>query len=159
RRHGLRHRRGGRPRLLPAPPAAEGRASVVSAARDRIVVVGSLNADFVVTVDRFPAPGETVPGGGFSVFPGGKGADQAFAAARLGGRVAMVGRVGDDANAGLLRGSLVSAGADVAHVGTDPAEPTGVAIISIDGAGQNQIVVVPGANGAFDVEALERSRE
>ncbi len=127
--------------------------------RDRIVVIGSLNADFVVTVDRFPTPGETVPGCGFTVFPGGKGANQAVAAARLGGHVSMVGHVGDDANAEILTRSLASAGVDVGHVATDATEPTGVAIISIDGAGQNQIVVVPGANGAFESEALDRSRD
>jgi ribokinase len=127
--------------------------------RPSIVVVGSLNADFVVTVPRFPAPGETVPGGSFAVFPGGKGANQAYAAARLGGSVSMVGQVGDDAHADILTRSLASAGADVAHVSVDRGEPTGLAVITIDGSGQNQIVVVAGANGTFGVERLERSRD
>jgi ribokinase len=127
--------------------------------RNRIVAVGSLNADFVVTVPRFPAPGETVPGSGFAVFPGGKGANQAVAAARLGGEVWMAGQVGDDAHGRILTRSLASAGVDTTHVRVDPAEPTGVAVISIDATGQNQIVVVPGANGTFDAGALERSHE
>jgi len=127
--------------------------------RNRIVVIGSLNADFVVAVEHFPAPGETVRGSDFTIFPGGKGANQAFAAARLGGDVAMVGRVGDDANASILKQSLASAGVDVGHVATDVRAPTGVAIISIDQAGQNQIVVAPGANDALDVSTLAVSRD
>ena len=117
-----------------------------------ITVVGSLNADLVVSVRRFPTPGETVMGQGFSVFPGGKGANQAFGAARLSGGempVRMVGRVGDDAYGGWLRQNLAGAGVDVSHVVPLPATPTGLALIAIDPSGQNQIVVVPGANSGF----------
>jgi ribokinase len=129
----------------------------VSAAPPAIVVVGSLNADLVVRVDRFPAPAETVAGRGLRVFPGGKGANQAVAAARLGARVRMIGRVGRDDHGRLLRDSLASAGVDVTGLIDDPDEPTGTAIITLDAAGQNQIVVVPGANGRLSVDDVGRA--
>ncbi len=124
----------------------------------RIVVVGSLNADFVITMSRFPAPGETVVGTDFTVFPGGKGANQAYAAAKLGGPVSMVGQVGNDAQAEWLKQNLASAGVAVAHVQRDARVSSGIAVIAIDGSGQNQIVIVPGSNGTFDVASLERSK-
>ena len=120
----------------------------------KIVVVGSLNADFVVRVDRFPAPGETLRGDRFDVFPGGKGGNQAAAAARLGGRVAMVGQVGGDAQGAWLRTSLETAGVDVRRVSTDDSVSSGVALIATDAAGQNEIVVVAGANGTFTPDRL-----
>jgi len=119
-----------------------------------IVVVGSLNADFVVQVERFPAPGETLRGHRFDVFAGGKGGNQAAAAARLGGRVAMVGQVGGDAQGTWLRTSLASAGVDVRCVSTDDSVSSGVALIMTDAAGQNEIVVVAGANGTFMPERI-----
>lgn len=122
-----------------------------------ITVVGSLNADLVVAVRRLPGPGETVTGHDFAVFPGGKGANQAVAAGRLAGGelpVRMVGQVGGDAYGDWLRQSLSRAGVDMAHVRTDSEAPTGLAMVSIDAAGQNQIVVVPGANGTFNPGAL-----
>ena len=125
----------------------------------RIVVVGSLNADLVVGVDRFPGPGETVAGRDFAVIPGGKGANQACAAARLGGDVAMVGRVGADAYGEALRASLAAAGVDVSHVHVDGSTHTGLALIAVDASGQNEIVIVPGANGTFTEAALEASRD
>jgi ribokinase len=124
---------------------------------NRIVVVGSLNADLVARLDRFPAPGETVAGRDFAVIPGGKGANQACAAARLGGDVAMIGRVGADAYAELLRRSLASAGVDVSQVLEDPSTTTGVALITVEASGQNEIVIVAGANGRLTVVDLERS--
>ena len=117
-----------------------------------IAVVGSLNVDFVLGMARFPAPGETVVGRDFAVFPGGKGANQAYAAARLGGQVRMIGQVGSDAHAGWLKQGLAAVGVDVSGVLTDPAVSSGIALIAIDGSGQNQIVIVPGANGSFTVE-------
>jgi ribokinase len=110
-----------------------------------IVVVGSLNADLVVRAPRFPTPGETITGTDFAVFPGGKGANQAVAAARLGGRVAMIGRVGRDDHGRALRASLAAAGASDVGVQDDDAS-TGVAVITIDAEGQNEIVLAPGAN-------------
>ena len=121
-----------------------------------IAVVGSINLDLVVTVERHPAPGETVMGGDRRELPGGKGANQAVAVARLGGDVAMVGRVGVDAHGGRLRDHLAREGVGVEHVVVDDDAPTGMALIAIDGAGENTIVVSPGANahvGADDVRA------
>lgn len=125
----------------------------------RIVVVGSLNADLVVNVDRLPGPGETVAGRNFAVIPGGKGANQACAAGRLGGDVAMVGRVGADAYGEILKTSLAAAGVDVSHVQLDAGTHTGLALIAVDASGQNEIVIVPGANGAFTPAELEKSRD
>ncbi|MBM3840395.1 MAG: ribokinase [Verrucomicrobia bacterium] len=124
----------------------------------RIVVVGSLNADLVLSLERFPIPGQTVVGREFNVHPGGKGANQAYAAARLGGQVSMVGQVGNDSHADWLKANLAAVGVDVSHVTCDPKVASGIAAIAIDAAGQNQIVVVPGANGTFGVEQIERSR-
>jgi len=125
-----------------------------------IVVVGSLNMDFVVGVRELPAPGETVLGSNFQMFPGGKGANQAVAAAKLGGQsvaVRMIGRVGYDFFADHLKASLAAAGVDVTAVHATKTQATGVALISVDRAGQNSIVVASGANGelaAADVEAM-----
>ena len=114
-----------------------------------IVVVGSLNANLVVHVPRFARPGETLSGHGFARFPGGKGANQAHAVARLGGAAAMVGQVGADEHGAWLTSQLAGAGVDTSFVLRDEREPTGVALITIDADGQNQIVLAPGANGAF----------
>lgn len=114
-----------------------------------IVVVGSLNADLVVGVSRFPAPGETLSGHRFDVFPGGKGGNQAAAVARLGAPVAMVGQVGADSQGAWLRQSLAATGADVSLVSIDESVSSGVALITTDAGGQNTIVVVAGANGTF----------
>jgi ribokinase len=111
-----------------------------------VVVVGSANADLVVGVGRRPAAGETVLGSELRVLPGGKGANQAVAAARLGARTAFVGRVGDDPHGALLSASLRAAGVDTSAVTTSTA-PTGVAIITVTPDGDNAIVVSPGANG------------
>ena len=123
-----------------------------------IVVVGSLNADLVVRTPRFPTPGETTTGSGFAVYPGGKGANQAVAAGRLGARVAMIGRVGRDDHGQLLRRSLSAAGVDTAAVLDDDEEPTGVAVITIDASGQNHIVLAPGANARLRPDDVERQR-
>ena len=120
-----------------------------------IVVVGSLNQDLVVPVARFPAPGETVLGGDYARHPGGKGANQAVAAARAGGRVTMVGRVGDDAFGHALRAALRADGVDDVGVRTTPERPTGVAFITVDAAGQNTIVVASGANAALTPDDLD----
>lgn len=124
-----------------------------------IVVVGSLNADFVVRLPRFPQPGETVAGRDFQIHPGGKGANQACAAARLGGQVSMLGQVGNDAQADWLKQNLASVGVDAALVHRDSNVSSGIAIITINAAGQNQIVIVSGANGTFGLEHLERGRD
>jgi ribokinase len=118
----------------------------------RLVVLGGLNLDLVALVERLPGPGETVLGGRFLQAPGGKGANQAVAAARLGARVAMVGKVGRDSFGRALRQSLRAAGVDTAWV-RGSAEPTGVALIFVDRAGENTIAVAPGAN--HDLRAAE----
>jgi ribokinase len=121
-----------------------------------VTVVGSLNEDVLVRVDRLPGRGETVVGGEVVLAPGGKGANQAAAAARLGPGVAMVGRVGDDGAGARQRGALEAAGADVSAVRTTPGVPTGSATIPVEErTGENLIVVVPGANGRVAPEDVE----
>ncbi|MEV5144043.1 ribokinase [Streptomyces sp. NPDC052727] len=110
-----------------------------------LLVVGSANADLVIGVERRPAAGETVLGGDLAVHPGGKGANQAVAAARLGAATALLARVGDDGHGRLLLDSLRAAGADTVGVLVGGA-PTGVALITVDPSGDNSIVVSPGAN-------------
>ncbi|MEV6035719.1 ribokinase [Nonomuraea sp. NPDC052116] len=110
-----------------------------------IVVVGSANADLVVQVDRHPAPGETVLGSELAVHPGGKGANQAVAAARLGARVALLGRVGADGHGRLLRESMERDGVDLGHL-HDTAAASGIAMIAVGPQGDNSIIVAPGAN-------------
>ncbi len=125
-----------------------------------IAVVGSLNMDFIVDVERLPAPGETALGRNFKMLPGGKGANQACAAGRLASastHVRMAGRVGYDVFADHLKASLSAAGVDVSAVHASRSYPTGVALISVDRTGQNSIVVASGANWQMlpaDVAAL-----
>jgi ribokinase len=110
-----------------------------------VLVIGSVNADLVVRVPHHPRPGETVLGADLVVHPGGKGANQAVAAARLGARVAFAGRVGSDAYGPMLLDSLRGAGVDTALVGVSDGA-SGVAMITVDDAGENAIAVSPGAN-------------
>jgi len=120
-----------------------------------LLVVGSANADLVIGVERRPAAGETVLGSDLAVHPGGKGANQAVAAARLGARTALLARVGDDAHGRLLLDSQRKAGVDTVGVLVGGA-PTGVALITVDPSGDNSIVVSPGANARLtpqDVQA------
>ncbi len=118
----------------------------------KITVVGSLNMDLVSSVRRIPNPGETVIGGDLRTIPGGKGANQAVAAARLGGSVSMVGRVGNDLFAGKMIDNLIIAGVDVSHVTRDQLSSSGVALTSVDMVGQSSTVVAPGANGKLSPE-------
>jgi len=112
-----------------------------------IVVIGSINMDLVLRVPRMPLPGETLTGSAFRTIPGGKGANQAVACARLGRTpVAMVGCVGDDAFGTTLRAALVADGIDVSHVTALPGVATGIASILVDADGQNSIVYAGGAN-------------
>ncbi len=111
-----------------------------------IVVVGSLNMDLVVRIPQIPRPGETLLGGVFKTFPGGKGANQAVAAARLGGRVTMIGCVGNDAFGREMQATLAREGIDTTHVLIHPEAATGVALIQVDAQGQNSIAVASGAN-------------
>lgn len=125
-----------------------------------IVVLGSLNMDFVVQVDHLPGHGETVLGRDFRTLPGGKGANQACAAGKLAreATVRMIGRVGYDIFADQLKASLAAAGVDVSAVSGTRSQPTGVAMIHVDRGGQNSIVVASGANYAFPPSDLEGAR-
>ncbi|MCA1221255.1 ribokinase [Streptomyces sp. 8L] len=121
-----------------------------------IAVVGSLNLDLVAPVPRHPVPGETVLGGDIAQHPGGKGANQAVAAARLGARVAFVGRVGDDEAGRVMADAVEGQGVDTTYVRTTAGTPTGRAMIAVSPAGENSIIVSPGANSrltAADCEA------
>jgi ribokinase len=124
----------------------------------RIMVVGSANIDLVTRVPRIPRPGESVIGHSFATVTGGKGANQAVAAGRLGAAVRFVGCVGQDGCGDLQRQSLRAAQVDVTYLQVHPSEPTGTAVILVSDEGQNSIVVTPSANFGLmpgDIEALE----
>ncbi len=123
-----------------------------------VAVVGSANVDRTVRVDHFPAPGQTTTGGEVVVRPGGKGANQAVAAARLGADVAMVAAVGDDRDGALLVESFAREGVDTTHVSTVDAV-TGTAMVTVEAAGENTIVVSPGANGHLDATRVAAAAE
>ena len=120
----------------------------------RVCVIGSANVDYTVALSRLPTPGETVSGGTLLVNLGGKGANQAVAARRLGGEVRMVGCVGDDPDGRRIAESLRAAGIDVSGVTTAPDAATGTALIMVDAQGRNQIAVAPGANHRLTVEMV-----
>jgi ribokinase len=123
-----------------------------------ILVVGSANMDLVVSCDRFPQPGETLFAHTFATYPGGKGANQAVAGARLGGRVLFLGKMGRDAFQKELERSLVQNGVCLDYLLTDPEAPTGVALITVDGQGQNEILVASGSNMKLTPAELEANR-
>jgi ribokinase len=126
----------------------------------RVIVVGSVNVDLVIRASRLPAPGETVTGGSFERHHGGKGGNQAVAAARQDVPTLLVGAVGDDAFGSEARAALVAEGANVGGLCELPGVPTGVAIVLVDGRGENEIAVASGANARLDGptvgEALSR---
>jgi len=121
----------------------------------RLLVVGSINLDLVASSKRIPLPGETVSGNTFNTFPGGKGANQAVAAGKLGALVSMIGRIGNDAFGTQLRASLEAASVDTKAVEVVPTS-SGIALITTAEDGQNAIVVVPGANRALSPRELEK---
>jgi ribokinase len=123
-----------------------------------IVVVGSINTDLVVRVERIPVAGETIPGTDFETHPGGKGANQAAAVARLGYPVHMIGRVGSDAYGSTLRDRLHSVGVDISSIAVSEGS-SGVAIIAVAESGENSIVVTPGANALLSPEDLDANIE
>ncbi len=123
-----------------------------------IVVVGSINLDLVAAAERIPAAGETVIGSRFQTFPGGKGANQAVAAARLGGSVAMIGNLGTDSFGKELYSGLQQAGVDTSSIRFVEG-PSGVALITTDATGNNSITVVPGANAQLLPADLERNAD
>jgi ribokinase len=119
-----------------------------------ILVIGSSNTDMVIKTKKMPAPGETVLGGTFLLNPGGKGANQAVAATRLGGKVTFVTKRGNDLFGNQTVGLLMREGIDTENIIKDPELPSGVALITVDAKGENSIVVAPGANGNLQPEDL-----
>jgi ribokinase len=123
-----------------------------------IVILGSLNMDLVIQAPRHPQPGETLTGGPFSTIPGGKGANQAVAAARMGGRVSMIGSVGADPFGDQLVTNLRVAGVNASRVSRSDAA-TGVALITVSASGENTIVISPGANGTLSPEVVSANED
>ncbi|TDV67695.1 ribokinase [Pseudomonas sp. LP_7_YM] len=121
----------------------------------KVVIVGSLNMDLVTRAPRLPRAGETLAGHSFVTVPGGKGANQAVAAARLGASVAMIGCVGDDAYGEQLRAALQAEGIDCQAVASVAGESTGVALIVVDDSSQNAIVIVAGGNGQVTAQVVD----
>ncbi|MFF0903455.1 UNVERIFIED_CONTAM: ribokinase [Kocuria sp. CPCC 205316] len=127
-------------------------------ARPALTVVGSINIDLTAVCERLPAPRETVGGATLQRQPGGKGANQAVAAARLVGRARMIGAVGDDLDGDEVLRGMAAAGVDTAGIGRVPA-PTGTALIAVDRQGENQIAVCTGANAAVSLEGVSFTSE
>ena len=123
----------------------------------RVIVVGAINTDLVITAAHLPAPGETVVGGGLQTFGGGKGANAAVAAARAGAGVALVGAVGADDTGTRASADLQADNVDTRHVAVLDATPTGAALIVVDDKGENQIAIGPGANGAVTPEHVQHA--
>lgn len=127
--------------------------------RPKIVVVGSSNTDMVVKTERIPSPGETVIGGDFVIAAGGKGANQAVAAARLGADVTLVARLGSDLFGDQSLENFKQEGINTDFIVRDAAAPSGVALISVDSRGENSIVVAPGSNGRLSVEDVDKAAD
>ncbi|MFG0763796.1 ribokinase [Aeromonas media] len=123
---------------------------------NRLVVLGSVNADHVLRVPHFPRPGETLTGHSYQVVPGGKGANQAVAAARLGAAVSFIARIGDDAIGQQMKTGFANDGIDVSAVELDDKLPTGIAIIYVSDEGENSIGLSTEANGALDIAMVKR---
>jgi len=123
----------------------------------KILVIGSSNTDMVIKTHNFPAPGETILGGKFLMNPGGKGANQAVAASRLGGMVTFVGKIGDDIFGKQAVQQLEDEGINVDYVAVDPVNPSGVAMITVDKKGENSIVVAPGSNGTLSPSDFDKA--
>ncbi|MCE5251998.1 ribokinase [bacterium] len=124
-----------------------------------IVVIGSSNTDMIIKVARIPKPGETVIGGVFSTAPGGKGANQAVSAARAGGKVVFIARVGEDMFGEQALNGFINDGIDVSHIAKDPSAPSGVALIFVDEKGENSIAVASGANARVSPSDMDAARE
>ncbi|MGI8582210.1 MAG: ribokinase [Chitinophagaceae bacterium] len=123
----------------------------------KIVVIGSSNTDMVIKAERFPLPGETLLGGTFFMNPGGKGANQAVAAARLGGEVVFIARVGTDIFGSQALQQFNSEGINTQYIVEDPNNPSGVALITVDAKGENTIVVASGANNALSISDINNA--
>jgi ribokinase len=126
---------------------------------NRITVIGSSNTDMVIKTSKLPAPGETILGGNFFMNPGGKGANQAVAASRLGGKVSFVGKTGDDIFGKQAKQLFESEGINTDYMFTDPDNPSGVALITVDAKAENCIVVAPGSNSNLTLADIDSARE
>lgn len=126
---------------------------------NKILVIGSSNTDMVVKTQHFPAPGETVLGGTFYMFPGGKGANQAVAAARAGGEVTFITKTGQDLFGQTAKQGLQAEGIDTNYVFDTSEYASGIALITVDEHGENEIVVAPGANHVLDKADLDAAEE
>lgn len=120
----------------------------------KILVIGSSNTDMVIKTEKLPAPGETILGGTFLMNPGGKGANQAVAAARLGGKVTFIAKRGNDLFGNQMTGLLKKEGIDTKYIVQDPDLPSGIALITVDSEGENNIVVAPGSNSSLVAEDI-----
>src|SRR5215470_6650987 len=127
-------------------------------AAPRLTVVGSINLDLVAQAERLPRPGETVSGARFSRVPGGKGANQAVAAARLGADVTLVARVGADVFGDRTVANIAATGVSTRNIIRDAGAPSGVALIVVNDEGQNCIVVAPGANARLTPDDVDKAR-
>ncbi|MBQ8622078.1 MAG: ribokinase [Oscillospiraceae bacterium] len=125
----------------------------------KILVIGSLNMDTVIETPYMPKSGETLTGKGVTLIPGGKGANQAYAAGKLGGCVSMIGAVADDSFGKMLKDNLNSVGVDTTGVATLPGATTGQAFITVDGSGANSIILIPGTNGMVSKEMIDAHRD
>ena len=123
--------------------------------KKKIVVIGSSNTDMVIKSGRLPKPGETILGGNFLMNHGGKGANQAVAAARLGGNVTFICKIGNDIFGNETLEMFHKEKIDTTYVGITPKEPSGVALINVDKKGENCIVVASGANGTLSIEDIQ----
>jgi ribokinase len=126
---------------------------------NRIAVIGSSNTDMVIKTSKLPIPGETILGGKFFMNPGGKGANQAVAAARLGGKVSFIAKTGDDVFGKQARQIFENENINTDYLVTDPGHPSGVALITVDAKGENCIVVAPGSNGYLSQGDIDLARE
>lgn len=130
----------------------------MSQSKPKITVVGSINMDLITETSRFPSPSETILGQNYTTSPGGKGANQAVAAARLGAEVSFIGCVGADLNGDELKNKLIEEGIDVTGIDTSKEKPTGIAQITVT-PDDNHIIVVPGANFELTLEWVEKNKE
>lgn len=125
--------------------------------KPNILVIGSANMDMVIQSDHFPSPGETIIGGEFSLIPGGKGANQAVAAARLGGEVSFISQLGKDLFGQQNLTNYQHEGINTSHILLNPSKPSGVALITVDKSGENTIIVAPGANEALSIKDIHNA--
>ena len=139
------------------PEPVRERLEALKDAPGSVIVVGSMNADYTVTTKRLPKPGETVNGGAMKVLPGGKGANQASAAARLGVNVQLLGAVGEDSNADFLLSKLDEAGVDTADI-LHVEGPSGTTVITVSAEGENTIVYSPGSNAKASAGYVQSHR-